>query len=176
MKRSIALFALALAACTNGQGQADVTMENTVTFAGVPAGTPDITLPTVAITTDGSISIDVKDEIASMGKLGTLSATVSKNELAGDSLVQIQHIKTTIATADGTIAEEVLTDVDVPANSHSVELPLLLPDAQVLDYLEEGKVTLHFYVTGTPTTKPIVLTHTLVAHVNLAVQGSVLKF
>jgi hypothetical protein len=175
MKRSIALFAIAFAACTNGQGQADVTMENTVTFGGVPAGTPDIPLPNVAVTTDGSIALDVKGELASMGKLGSLSATVSKNQLSGESLVQIQHIKTTIATVDGTIPEEVLTDVDVPANSTAVELPLLISDAHVLDYLEEGKVTIHFYVTGIPTRQPIALTHTLVAHVDVAVQGSVLK-
>jgi len=179
MKRTvIALFAIALAACTNGQGQADVTLQNTVVFggagdAGIPSG---VALPNVAVTTDGEISIDVESELASMGKLGTLSATVSKNELAGDGLLQMQHIKAMITSADGSLPELLLTDLDVPENTTSIELPLSMSDATVLEYLEEGKVTIHFYVTGLPTTQPIMLTHTLVAHIDMAVQGSVTSF
>jgi hypothetical protein len=181
MKRiAIALFAIALAACTNGQGQADVTLQNTVVFGGAgDAGVAipsDVVLPNVAVTTDGEISIDCESELASMGKIGTLSATVSKNELSGDGLLQMQHITAMIASADGALPEQVLTDLDVPENTTSIELPLSMSDAKVLDYLEEGKVTIHFYVTGLPTTQPIMLTHTLVAHIDMAVQGSVTSF
>jgi hypothetical protein len=178
MKRTvIALFAIALAACTNGQGQADVTLQNTVVFGGADdAGVAlpsNVMIPNVDVTTDGEISIDCESELASMGKLGSLSATVSKNELSGDGLLQMQHIRATIASADGALPEQQLTDLDVPENTTSIELPLSMSDAKVLDYLEEGKVTIHFYVTGLPTTQPIMLTHTLVAHVDMAVQGSV---
>jgi hypothetical protein len=181
MKRTvIALFAIALAACTNGQGQADVTLQNTVVFGSVgEAGVAvpsNVVLPNVAVTTDGEISIDCESELASMGKIGTLSATVSKNELSGDGLLQMQHIKAMIVSADGSLPEQLLTDLDVPENTTSIELPLSMSDAKVLDYLEEGKVTIHFYVTGLPTTQPIMLTHTLVAHIDMAVQGSVTSF
>jgi hypothetical protein len=175
MKTCIALFAIALAACTNGQGQADVTMENTVSFPGAPAGTPDVALTSMSLTTDGAVTVNVQDELESMGKLGTLSATVSKNALSGASLAAIQHIRTTIATADGKMPEELLTDVDVPQNSTEIDLPLLISDGEVLDYLKEGKVSIHFYVTGMITQQPITLTHTLIAHVDVAVQSSVLK-
>jgi hypothetical protein len=178
MKRTIAaLFAIALGACTNGQGQADVTLQNTVVFGGAAdagiAIPSNVVIPNVAVTTDGDISIDCESELESMGKIGTLSATVSKNELSGDGLLQIQHIKATIVSADGAFPEQLLTDLDVPENTTSIELPLSMSDAKVLDYLEEGKVTIHFYVTGLPTTQPIMLTHTLVAHIDMAVQGSV---
>ncbi|HSY22772.1 MAG TPA: hypothetical protein VK841_11685 [Polyangiaceae bacterium] len=181
MKRTaIALFAIALAACTNGQGQADVTLQNTVVFGGMgDAGVAvpsNVMLPNVAVTTDGEISIDCESELASMGKIGTLSATVSKNELSGDGLLQMQHIKAMITSADGSLPELLLTDLDVPENTTSIELPLSMSDATVLEYLEEGKVTIHFYVTGLPTTQPIMLTHTLVAHIDMAVQGSVTSF
>lgn len=179
MKRTmIALLgmALAAAACTNGQGQADVTLQNTVVFGGAPDGgvalPANVMLPDVAVTTDGEISFDCQSELASMGKIGTLSATVSKNELAGDGLLQMQHIRAMILSADGSMPEQLLADVDIPENSTAIELPLSMSDAKVLDYLEEGKVTIHFYVTGLPTTQPIMLTHTLVAHIDMAVQGS----
>ncbi len=178
--RFAALLPLAIAACTNGQGQADVTMENAVTFPGVPASVDGVavpvgSLPTEALTTDGAITVDVQDELESMGKLGTLSATVSKNSLSGAELSLIDHIKTTIATADGKMPVEVLTDVDVPKNATEIDLPLSIPASEVLAYLEEGKVTIHFYVTGSLSAAPVTLTHTLVAHVDVAVQGSVLK-
>ena len=180
MKRTVLALlgiCLAAAACTNGQGQADVTLQNTVVFGGagdagvvVPAG---VTLPDTAVTTDGEISIDCQSELASMGKIGTISATVSKNQLSGDGLLQMQHITAMIASADGSMPEQLLTDLEIPQNTTSIELPLSMSDAKVLDYLEEGKVTIHFYVTGQPTTQPIMLTHTLVAHIDMAVQGSV---
>ncbi len=181
MKRTIlallGIAALATSACTNGQGQADVTLQNTVVFGGVgDAGVAlpaNVMLPNVAVTTDGEISFDCQSELASMGKIGTLSATVSKNELSGNGLLQMQHIRAMILSADGSMPEQLLADIDIPENSTSIDLPLSMSDAKVLDYLEEGKVTIHFYVTGLPTTQPIMLTHTLVAHIDMAVQGSV---
>ncbi len=175
MKTYIALFAVALGACTNGQGQADVTMDNPVTFASAPAGVADVPVPAISSTLDGLVTVDVHDELESMSKLGTLTATVSKNALSGASLAAIQHIRSTIASEDGTMPVELLADVDVPAGSAALDLPLLVSDAQLLDYLQEGKVSIHFYVTGALSPQDIVLTHTLVAHVDVAVQGSVLK-
>jgi hypothetical protein len=175
MKTYIALLAVALGACTAGQGQADVTMENSVTFAGAPAGIADVPVPAGSIPMDGAVTVDVHDEIESMSKLGTLTATVSKNALSGPSLAAIQHIRSTIATEDGKLPVELLTDVDVPAGTTELELPLLVSGAQILDYLQEGKVSIHFYVTGGILPQAITLTHTLIAHVDVAVQGSVLK-
>jgi hypothetical protein len=51
-----------------------------------------------------------------------------------------------------------------------------MTDARLLDYLSEGKVVVHFYLTGAIPDRGFTLTHTLVAHVNVAVSGSVVKF
>ena len=62
----------------------------------------------------------VTSELESMGKIGTLSATVSKNELSGDGLLQIQHIRAMIASADGAFPEALLTDLDNAAFTREV--------------------------------------------------------
>jgi hypothetical protein len=51
---------------------------------------------------------------------------------------------------------------------------LLISTGELLDYLQEGAVALHLYATGTLPTQPITLTHTLEAHVTVAVHKSLL--
>jgi hypothetical protein len=47
-----------------------------------------------------------------------------------------------------------------------------MTNAEVLEYLREGKVVLHFTLTGNISERPLKVTHTLVAHINIATSGS----
>jgi hypothetical protein len=176
MKRYIPLLAIALAACTNGTGEVDVTTTNAATFPGAPAGALGQPLRAESVTTDASVTVDVQGDLASLSHLGTLSGDISKNTVSGADLAFIQHIKATIETKDGKMPVQTASDVAVPPNSTEVELALAISDSQVLDYLQEGKVVVHFYITGTIPDRPITLTHTMIAHIGVAVTGSVLKF
>ncbi|HXN31834.1 MAG TPA: hypothetical protein VN894_08235 [Polyangiaceae bacterium] len=173
MKRYIALFAIALAACTNGQGEVDVTSTNSATFPGVPLSAGEGQLRAESVTTEAPLALDVQSDLASLSNLGALTGVISKNSISGADLSVVRHIRATIETADGKMPAQLASDVDVPADSTEVELALSMSDAQVLDYLTEGKVVIHFYVTGTIPDRPITLTHTLVAHMGIAVKGSV---
>ncbi len=175
MKPYIALFAVALASCTSGLGEVDVTATDSATFPGV-AIPANVELAAESVTTDAVVSLNVQSDLASLSSLGTLTADIAENAISGPELSVVHHIKATIETADGKMAAQVATDVDVPPNSTEVELALAMTDAQLLDYLAEGKVMLHFYITGSIPTRPITLTYTFVAHMGIAVKGSVLKF
>jgi hypothetical protein len=174
MKPYFVLFGIALAACTNGQGEVDVTATDSATFPGVPlaAGSP---LAPESMTTDAKVTLNVESDLASLSDLGTLSAEIAQNTISGPDLSVVHHIKATIETADGKMPARVATDVDVPSNASEVNLTLSMTDADMLSYLSEGKVIVHFYVTGSIPTRPITLTYTLVAHMGIAVKGSVLK-
>jgi hypothetical protein len=171
MKRFIALFAVALGACALGQGQVDVSTSKSATFPGAPAGKD---LAGVSTTTDASLTLDFQDDLASLGNLGALSATMSQNSVSGTDLNVIRHIRATLATKDGTIPEQVASDVDVPEASTEVELPLLISDSQLLAFLSEGKVVLHVYLTGSIPEHPFTLTYMLMAQVSVAMKGSIL--
>jgi hypothetical protein len=175
MKRYIALFGIALAACTNGTGEVDVTASNSATFPGAPLPAGAAQFNGESVTTDASVTLDVQGDLASLSNLGTLTAEISKNTISGPDLAVVQHIRATIETKDGKMPAQPASEVDVPANSTEVELPLSMSDSQVLDYLTEGKVVIHFYLTGTIPDRPITLTHTMVAHMGIAMKGSVLK-
>jgi hypothetical protein len=175
MKPYIALFAIALVGCTNGQGEVDVTATNVATFPGAPVGTAAEALATESLTSDAIVTLDVRRDIASLRDMGTLSAVISKNAISGSDLSFIRHIKATMAAKDGKMPVELVSDIDLPPNSTDVELALLISDARVLDYLSEGKVDLHFYLTGGIPDRPLMLTHTMTAHMSIAVKGSVLK-
>jgi hypothetical protein len=174
MKTYIALFAVALAACTNGQAEVDVTATTAALFPGPPADVRG-QVPTEAMTTDGVVTLDFQKDLASLANMGTLTAVISKNAISGPDLSFVDHIKATIATEDGKIPEQLAFDVDVPRNTTELELALLISDSQVLDYMTEGKVAIHFYLTGTIPPRALTLTHTMIAHVSVAVKGSVLK-
>lgn len=174
MKPYIALFAITLGACATGQGEVDVTATNSATFPGAPP-IPAGVLGAESVTTDGAVTLDVQSELASLSNLGTLTAAISENAISGADLSVVHHIKATIETADGKMPAQLASDVDVPANSAEVDLALSITNAQLLDYLTEGKVVLHFYLTGSIPDRPIVLTYTMVAHMGIAVKGSLLK-
>jgi hypothetical protein len=175
MKTSIALLALAFLGCTNGQGEVDVTSTNVATFPGAPAALPSQAAD-LALTTEGDVTLDVQKDLESLKNLGSLSAAVSKNGVTGADLSFLQHVKLTIAAKDGQLPAQLLSDADVPQGSTEVELPMLIENSQLLDYLSEGKVTVHFAITGQLPQRPLTLTHTIVAHVDVAMSGSVLKF
>jgi hypothetical protein len=176
MKPYVTLFAIALVGCTNGQGEIDVTSTNVATFPGASVDTAGQALSAEALTSDASVTLDVQKDIASLSDVGKLTAAVSKNTISGSDLAFVRHIKVTMATEDGKIPAEVVSDAELPANSTEAELALLISNSKVLEYLSEGKVDVHFYLTGGIPDRPLVLTHTLTAHMSIAVQGSVLKF
>jgi hypothetical protein len=175
MTRYLALLAVALGACTNGQGEVDVTSSHVASFPGAHLGARGLQLSSETQTSDAQVTLDLKKDLDSLSQLGTLTGTVSKNTVSGPDLSRIQHIKVTIATDDGKIREQTLSDMDVPKSSSEIELPLLISSSQVIEYLTEGKVDLHIYLTGNISEQPLTLTHTLVAHMDVAVKGSVLK-
>ncbi|MDP9150818.1 MAG: hypothetical protein M3O36_12880 [Myxococcota bacterium] len=171
----IGSFVLACAACTNGQGEVDVTASTALTFPAAPAVVQQQAASLEAVTTDTLVTLDLQKDLASLSDLGTLSVSGSESSLSGGDLAFLRHIKATVAAADGTMPEQLLCDVDVPRNATTMGLPLSISDSQVLAYLKEGKVSLHFFVTGAVSDKPLTLTHTLIAHMNVAVQRSVVK-
>ncbi len=175
MKPYIGLFAVALVACANGQGEVDVSSTNAATFPGAPSEVPGSALAGAVMTTEGSVTLDLRKDLASLSDLGTVSVAISQDSISGADLGFIQHIKATIESEDGKLPVQVASDVDVPAHSTEIELPLLISDSQALEFLTEGKVALHFYVTGNIPERAITLTHTIVAHVSIAVDGSIPK-
>ncbi|MBV9947792.1 MAG: hypothetical protein JOZ69_13135 [Myxococcales bacterium] len=169
------LLAIApLAGCTHGQGEVDVSSTNVASFPVAPAALQAQANASGDVTTEASIVLDLKDELASLGDLGSLSAEVSKNSLSGAGLGFIHHIRATLETADGALPETLATEADVPPATAELDLPLAVSSAALLRYLTEGKAVLHFYVTGQMPDRPFTLTHTLIAHVNVAVHRSVL--
>jgi hypothetical protein len=176
MKTYIALFATAaLFACTNGQGEVDVTTTNVATFPAAPAAAAGPRPTTETLTAEAEIRLDVHEDLKSLANLGTLTGAISRNAISGSDLSFVQHIKTTIATQDGRMPAQVLSDADVPQDAPEIELPRLISDDLILEYLKEGKVAIRLSLTGSLPERSLSLKHTLVAHLNVAVQGSVTK-
>jgi hypothetical protein len=174
MASAIALTT-ALAACTNGQGDVDVSLNNVATF---PAAPPEaVALADGAtVTTDAFVTVDLQKDIESLSKFGEITAEISKDTISGTDLSFVDHVKATIVTEDGTMPVQVLADRDVPGGSSVIDLsPLLISDSLVLAYLSEGKVDIHFYITGAIPDRPVTLTYSLDAHLSVAVRGSVFK-
>ena len=171
MKKTIALFALAMAACTNGQGNVDVTTSNQAAFRA-PIALPSA-LGQVSLTTETDVNLDVHGELASMAKVGTLGVVISQDSVSGADLAQVDQITATIATADGTKPAQPLGRAIVQPGSTEVRLSSLLSDAQVLGYLQEGPVVVHLTLTGALPERPLTLNYSLDAHVAIGVSVSV---
>jgi hypothetical protein len=184
-KRYFSLLAIPLLGCTIGQGQVDLSESGTVTFRGLSALVGDsvvtdsqvmrdanaLTVP--PMTTDSTVSLNVEADLASIGNIGQLTAEISKNSLSGAGLATISHIRATLDTEDGKMPEQVVTDIDVPAQSTEVSLPFLISDSQLLAYFAEGPVVLHLYLTGVIPKDPFTLSYDLVAHVSIDVNASI---
>jgi hypothetical protein len=164
----------ALAACTQGQGEVDISETHVATFPAVTVTCPVQSLMTHTRSVDTTIYLDLQKELSTLGDLGSPSLEVTKNEITGSALANLQHFAVTIASRDGTIAEKPLSDVDVPPDSAAIELPMLISAGELLDYLKEGSVALHLYATGTLPTQAITLTHTFEGHVDVSVHKSLL--
>ena len=171
MKKTIALFGLAMAACTNGQGNVDVTTSNQATFPA-PVALPGA-LGQISLTTETDVTLDVHGDLASMAKVGTLGVVISQDSVSGADLAQVDQITATIATADGTMPAQPLGRAIVQAGSTEVGLSSLLSDAQALGYLQEGQVIVHLTLAGALPERAITLTYSLVAHVAIGVAVSV---
>lgn len=176
MKKYIGLFAVGLFACTNGQGQVDVSSVDVATFPAPAAVSGVQPQADVALTSDADLDLDFHGDMQSLSNLGPLSGTVSKDTVSGSDLGFIRHIQATIGATDGTMASSLLCDVDVPRGVTSFDIPRLISDGLLFEYLSEGKVTVHLAVTGDLPHRQLTVTHTFVAHMNVAMQGSIAKF
>ena len=174
MRTGWILLATALAACTQGQGELDISETHVATFSAMGANSPLQALATHAQSVDTTIYLDLRKELSTLGDIGSPSLKVTKNEITGSALANLQHFAVTIASKDGTLPETPLSDVDVPANSTSIDLPLLISPGELLNYLKEGSVALHLFATGTLPTQDITLTHTFDGHVDVEVHKSLL--
>jgi hypothetical protein len=168
-------FALGMAGCTTGQGDVDVSLTNVATFPGAPPeAAAELTGSTVS--SDAFVTIDVQKDIESLDKFGTVTADISTDMVAGGDLSFIDHVKATMEAEDGSLPVLVLSDRDVPTGSATIDLaPLSVTDEQVLAYMSEGKVDVHFYITGNIPDRPVTLTYSLAAHLTVDVRGSVFK-
>jgi hypothetical protein len=171
MKKTIALFGLAMAACTNGQGNVDVTTSDQATFPA-PVALP-AAMGQVSLTTETDVNLDVHDELASVAKVGTLSVAISQDSVSGPDLALVDQVIATIAAADGTMPVQPLGRAIVQPGSTEVGLSSLLSDAQVLGYLQEGPVVVHLTLTGALPEQAIRLNYALHAHVAIGVAVSV---
>jgi hypothetical protein len=173
MKTYIALIAVALGGCTNGQGEVDVTTTSVATFPAVSTASTAQSLGDEMSTTNAEIVLDVHKDLQSLSTLGALTGAISRDVVSGSDLSFVRHVKTTIATVDGRMPAQVLSDAEVPQDAAEIDLPRLITDALILEYLKEGKVAIRLSLTGSLPERSITLKHTLVAHMNVAVQGAV---
>ena len=174
MRKGWILIAAALAACTQGQGEVDIRETHVATFPAFSANSPVGALAGRQQSVDTTIYVDLRKELSTLGDIGSPSLEVTKNEITGSALANLQHFAVTIASKDGTIGEKPLSDVDIAPDSTTVDLPMLISAGELLDYLKEGSVALHLYATGTLPTQAITLTHTFEGHVEVAVHKSLL--
>jgi hypothetical protein len=166
MKRLVAvLAAVPLMGCLQGQESFDVSETQGVDFPGLPAAAQ---AALVSATTESHMQIDLRKQFASLGGQPS-NAVFSQNGLSGSALALIAHVHATISAADGSMPDVVWSDAEVPADSTEVELPSALSGDQFLKYLEQGPVNVHFVLTGSISTQPMTLTHTLHGHMTVAV-------
>ncbi len=173
MKLIAALATIPLVGCLQGQESFDVTSTDAVTFPGLPAAAAQA-IPS-GQSTDSHLLVDVHENIAALRQQGVLSAAFSQNSLTGDGLAQVGHVRATIASADGAMPVALLSDTDVPAASNEVQLPLSIPGDQLLQYLGEGKVDIHFFLVGNISADSVKLTHTLTLHMTVAVNEPITR-
>jgi hypothetical protein len=110
-----------------------------------------------------------------MGKAGDLTLAIASDSLSGVDLSVVDRVLVTIAAADGTMPAAPLVDVFITPGNSTANLPHVLSDSELLGYLAEGPVLLHFSVSGSLPERPILLTHSLVAQVEIAVSAPVSK-
>jgi hypothetical protein len=174
MKYSWLPILAALVACTEGQGQIDVTETHEASFPGLAADSPLRAMMGSTSSAETTIHVDARSYLSSIGDVGTMNLSVTKNEITGTDLSFLQHLTVTIAATDGTIPERMLSDVDVPPDAHTLDLPLLIPAADLLNYLKEGPISLQLIGTGTLPPQEITVTHSLEAHVTVEVHHNLI--
>ena len=173
MRILVALAAVPLIGCLQGQESFDVTQTQTINFPGLPPALAQAVQG--ARTTETHMRIDLRSTLASLGGQGDLSGVFSKNSLSGSGLAVIAHVRATISASDGTMPDLLWSEADVPADSSEIELPSSLTSEQFLKYLEEGPVDVLFTVTGDIPKQPTALTHTISGHVTIGVNEDLSK-
>lgn len=164
---------LALAGCTKGQAEGDVTTSRVATFPAAPTSSDGIATASSSRTTDAEITVDVRDDLSTMASVGKLSFSLSRDSLGGTDLAFIDGISATLAAADGSLPTRALARVPVMAGAADVELSSLLSDEELLEYFAEGPVVLHITLTGRLPTRAVTLDYSLLAHVAVVVDKSV---
>jgi len=170
-KLVVALAAVPLMGCLQGQESFDVSETQAVDFPGLPAAAQ---VAQASATTESHMQIDLRSQLAALGGQPS-SAVFSQNALSGTALAVIAHVRATISTADGSMPDVVWSDAEVPVDSTEIELPQALSGDQFLEYLEEGPVNVDFVLTGSIPTQEMTLTHTLHGHMTVPVDESLSK-
>jgi hypothetical protein len=165
-EKTLLLLALATPACIAGSAGADVRSSSAVTFPASP-------VPTAEATTGSDVSLDVHDQLRSLGKVGSLNVDLASDALSGDDLSFIDEVTGTIASTDGSMPVEPFVHAVLTGDKTEVTLTPAMSNARIVAYLESGPVTLHFTLTGRLPARSIQLTHALVVHVDLSVTSSV---
>ncbi len=168
MKIAIGILSVALGACVAGQADANLTSTHEASFPA-PSGA------STSLTTSADVDVDVHDTIESIGRVGAVQIAISRDSLAGADLAFVERISATVAASDGTLPARALADFAVPAGSTRVEIQTLTSDADLAAYLREGKVVVHFVLSGALPRRPLVLTHEIGARVEVSVSTSVDK-
>lgn len=160
---SVALFCVS---CVSGTAEEDLSKTSSLTLPGVPVNLSSTTV-------DQQLPIDVHDTLSKLNDYGGVSFAVNENSIASDnSLSFIQHMKITIASDDGSMPEDILSDADNSQSNNKVNFPVVMSSDKLFSYLAHGKCLLHFYVTGNIPTTETTLTHTLSVHVKDSVSKS----
>jgi len=166
---SLLLAASGGVACTNGHGEIDVTSAASLSFPAATASPG-----AAARSSEADLSWDFHEDLGSAEQAGALTLGISSDSLGGADLAGVSHVLVTIETADGILPARPLVDVDIVGGT-TAELPHVLSDSDLLGYFVEGPVVVRFTISGNLPERPIALTHSLVAHVDVAVSTSVEK-
>jgi hypothetical protein len=170
MKLSLRYLSAALlcVSCVSGTAEEDLSKTSSFTLPGVPVALPSATV-------DQSLPIDVHDTLSKLKDYGSISFAVNENSLSSDNTLGfIHHMKITIASNDGSMPEETLSDTDVVQSNNKLNFPIVMSSDTLFSYLSNGKCFLHFYVTGNIPTTETNVTHTLSVHVQDSVSKSAL--
>ena len=170
MKIAIALFATATVACISGNASMDLRSVEDATFAPPPGAAT-----AARSSTESDVTLDLHADLESFAAVGKLDVRITTDALAGADLAFVDTVTETIASSDGAMPAQLLAQAVVAAGSTETDLVPALTDDQILAYLREGPATVHVEVTGALPARPLTLTYTLGAHVEIAVDSSIAK-
>jgi hypothetical protein len=161
------LVALALTGCVSGTASDGLSLSQPFAFPAAPMDSPSTTI-------SDTQPFDVSSTFSSLGKFGTVNLSVLSSTLTGDDLSLVQHIKMTLATTDGVYPMATLIDTDVSATNGSTNLPIVMDNGTLTQYLSEnGGVQLTLFLTGVLPSSDPTLTWSLDADIKVSISKSV---